>query len=78
MVKLFQWVGGAQIIFIGFMIVMVIAVPGFTPAKLIGALGIGSVAIGFAFKDIFQSLLSGHFVLVIKSFQANMRARLKI
>jgi small-conductance mechanosensitive channel len=32
---------------------MVIAIPGF-PAQLMSALGIGSVAIGFAFKDIFQ------------------------
>ena len=37
LVKVFQRVGGALIIFIGFMIAMVIAVPGFTPAKLIGA-----------------------------------------
>ncbi|MFT5096447.1 MAG: small conductance mechanosensitive channel, partial [Psychrobacter okhotskensis] len=34
LVKVFQRVGGALIIFIGFMIAMVIAVPGFTPAKL--------------------------------------------
>lgn len=33
---------------------MVIAIPGFTPGQLMSALGIGSVAIGFAFKDIFQ------------------------
>ena len=57
LVKVFQRIGGALILFIGFMIAMVVAIPGFTPAKLIGALGIGSVAIGFAFKDIFQNLL---------------------
>lgn len=85
LVKVFQRVGGALIIFIGFMIAMVIAVPGFTPAKLIGALGIGSVAIGFAFKDIFQNLLSGilllisePFVSVIRSFQVIMKALLRI
>nr|WP_284143862.1 mechanosensitive ion channel domain-containing protein [Psychrobacter sp. WY6] len=66
---MFQRVGGALIIFIGFMIAMVIAVPGFTPAKLIGALGIGSVAIGFAFKDIFQNLLSGILLLISEPFR---------
>ena len=69
LVKVFQRVGGALIIFIGFMIAMVVAVPGFTPAKLIGALGIGSVAIGFAFKDIFQNLLSGILLLISEPFR---------
>ena len=69
LVKVFQRVGGALIIFIGFMIAMVVAIPGFTPAKLIGALGIGSVAIGFAFKDIFQNLLSGILLLLSEPFR---------
>lgn len=69
LVKVFQRVGGALILFIGFMIAMVIALPGFTPAKLIGALGIGSVAIGFAFKDIFQNLLSGILLLISEPFR---------
>lgn len=69
LVKVFQRVGGALIIFVGVMIAMVIAVPGFTPAKLIGALGIGSVAIGFAFKDIFQNLLSGILLLISEPFR---------
>ncbi|WP_350561216.1 mechanosensitive ion channel domain-containing protein [Psychrobacter sp. CAL346-MNA-CIBAN-0220] len=69
LVKVFQRVGGALIFFIGFMIAMVIAIPGFTPTKLIGALGIGSVAIGFAFKDIFQNLLSGILLLISEPFR---------
>ncbi len=68
LVKVFQRVGGTLIIFIGLMVAMVIAVPGFTPSKLIGALGIGSVAIGFAFKDIFQNLLSGILLLISEPF----------
>ena len=39
-------VGSTFIIFFGFLIALVIAIPGFTPSQLIGALGIGSVAIG--------------------------------
>lgn len=62
-------VGSSAIIFFGFLIAMVIAIPGFTPGQLMGALGIGSVAIGFAFKDIFQNLLSGILILLSEPFK---------
>ena len=62
-------VGTTAIIFFGFLIAMVIAIPGFTPGQLMSALGIGSVAIGFAFKDIFQNLLSGILILLGEPFK---------
>lgn len=62
-------VGSSLIIFFGFLIAMVIAIPGFTPGQLMSALGIGSVAIGFAFKDIFQNLLSGILILLGEPFK---------
>ena len=62
-------VGSSAIIFIGFLIAMVVAIPGFTPGQLMSALGIGSVAIGFAFKDIFQNLLSGILILLGEPFK---------
>lgn len=62
-------VGASAIIFFGFLIAMVIAIPGFTPGQLMSALGIGSVAIGFAFKDIFQNLLSGVLILLSEPFK---------
>lgn len=62
-------VGSSFIIFFGFLIAMVIAIPGFTPAQLMSALGIGSVAIGFAFKDIFQNMLSGVLILLGEPFK---------
>ncbi|WP_374665142.1 mechanosensitive ion channel family protein [Acinetobacter sp.] len=62
-------VGSSAIIFIGFLIAMVVAIPGFTPSQLMSALGIGSVAIGFAFKDIFQNLLSGILILLGEPFK---------
>src|SRR5690606_2960793 len=62
-------VGSSFIIFFGFLIAMVIAIPGFTPGQLMSALGIGSVAIGFAFKDIFQNLLSGILILLGEPFK---------
>lgn len=62
-------VGSTFIIFFGFLIAMVIAIPGFTPGQLMSALGIGSVAIGFAFKDIFQNMLSGILILLGEPFK---------
>ena len=62
-------VGSSAIIFFGFLIAMVISIPGFTPGQLMSALGIGSVAIGFAFKDIFQNLLSGVLILLGEPFK---------
>jgi len=69
LVTVFRRIGSALILFLGFMVAMIIAVPSFTPAKLIGGLGIGSVAIGFAFKDIFQNLLSGILLLLSEPFR---------
>ncbi|TCB49350.1 mechanosensitive ion channel family protein [Acinetobacter sp. ANC 4779] len=62
-------VGSSAIMFFGFLIAMVIAIPGFTPGQLMSGLGIGSVAIGFAFKDIFQNLLSGILILLGEPFK---------
>ncbi len=62
-------VGSTTILFFGFLIALVIMIPGFTPGQLMSALGIGSVAIGFAFKDIFQNLLSGILILLSEPFR---------
>lgn len=62
-------VGSIIILFVGFLIALVIIIPSFTPAQLVGSLGIGSVAIGFAFKDIFQNLLSGILILIGEPFK---------
>ena len=62
-------VGSTVILFFGFLIALVIIIPGFSPAQLVSALGIGSVAIGFAFKDIFQNMLSGILILISEPFR---------
>ncbi len=61
--------GSTIIVFMGFMIAMVVAIPGFTPAQLLSTLGLGSLAIGFAFKDIVQNLLSGMIILISEPFR---------
>lgn len=62
LVSIFIWV-------IGLMIAAVIVFPGLTPASILAGLGLGSVAIGFAFKDVFENFLAGIIIL----FRREMR-----
>ena len=57
------------IVFIGLLVALVIALPSFKPAQLIQLLGISSVAIGFAFKDILQNFLAGILLLLTEPFR---------
>lgn len=47
----------------GIMVVAVIIFPGLSPAKAIGGLGLLSLAVGFAFKDIFENFFAGILLL---------------
>lgn len=47
----------------GLLIATVVAFPGMTPSKALTVLGLGSVAIGFAFKDIFENFFAGILIL---------------
>tara|TARA_R100000027_G_scaffold5591_1_gene4604 strand:+ start:28548 stop:29486 length:939 start_codon:yes stop_codon:yes gene_type:complete len=47
----------------GILIVAVIVFPGLSPAKAIGGLGLLSLAVGFAFKDIFENFFAGILLL---------------
>ncbi|TIX51875.1 mechanosensitive ion channel family protein [Alteraurantiacibacter aquimixticola] len=48
----------------GLLIAAAVAIPGFTPAGLIAGLGIGALAIGFAFQDIFENFLAGVLIML--------------
>ena len=43
----------------GLLVATVVAFPGMTPSKALAVLGLGSVAVGFAFKDIFENFFAG-------------------
>jgi len=58
------------IILLGLLIAVTVAFPSMTPARLFSVLGIGGVAIGFAFKDIFQNMLAGILLLIRHPFRA--------
>jgi len=49
---------------LGMMLAAMIAFPNLTPTKMLAGLGIGSVAIGFAFRDIFENFLAGIIILL--------------
>ncbi len=63
------------ILLLGLLVAITVAFPSMTPARLFSALGIGGVAIGFAFKDIFQNLLAGILLLVRQPFRAGDEIR---
>ena len=51
---------------LGFLIAATIVAPNLTPTKLLAGLGLGSIAIGLAFKDIFENFLAGFLILMRK------------
>ena len=59
----------AAIILFGALIAATIVVPTLNPGDLVAGLGVSSVAIGFAFKDILQNWLAGLLILVRQPFE---------
>jgi len=57
------------LLLVGVLVALVIAVPSFQPGQLIQILGISSVAIGFAFRDILQNFLAGILLLLTEPFR---------
>ncbi|MEL7495077.1 MAG: mechanosensitive ion channel family protein [Cyanobacteria bacterium J06554_11] len=57
------------LVILGFLIAATILFPSFQPADALATLGIGGVAIGFAFKDILQNFLAGILILLTEPFQ---------
>ena len=57
------------VIIIGFMLAVTIIAPSIKPADLFAGLGVSSVAIGFAFKDILQNMLAGILILLRQPFE---------
>ena len=53
----------------GILLACVIAFPGLELGDIIATLGIGSIAVGFAFQDIFKNFLAGIILLVEEPFK---------
>lgn len=63
--RLVRWV----VLIVGGLIALSVVLPSFEPGQLIELLGIATVAIGFAFRDIFQNFLAGILILLTEPFQ---------
>ena len=57
MVRLAIWI-------VGIVIALTVAIPSFTPASAFAGLGVGALAIGFAFQDIFENFLAGVLIML--------------
>jgi small-conductance mechanosensitive channel len=63
--RLAQW----STVILGLLVALAIIFPSFEVGELVGILGISSVAIGFAFRDIVQNLLAGILLLLAEPFR---------
>jgi small conductance mechanosensitive channel len=57
------------IIFVGLLVALAVVIPTFSARDLIQLLGISSVAIGFAFRDVLQNFLAGILLLLTEPFR---------
>ncbi|MDF1740906.1 MAG: mechanosensitive ion channel family protein [Verrucomicrobiales bacterium] len=57
------------VLLLGFLVAAAIIAPSVKPGDLLATLGVGGVAIGFAFKDILQNFLAGILLLVRQPFE---------
>ncbi len=65
----FGRLGQGGLVILGFLVAATIIFPNFKPADILATLGIGGVAIGFAFKDILQNFLAGILILLTEPFE---------
>ena len=56
---------------IGSLVAVTIIFPSLTPGKMLTALGLGSVAVGLAFKDIFENFFAGVLIMLRKPMRIN-------
>ncbi len=66
---LFVTLAGIFVWIFGILVTMAVLLPGVTAGSLITVLGFGSVAIGFAFKDIFENFLAGVMIMMRKKMR---------
>lgn len=67
--ELFNKIINITIWVLGILIVATILFPDFTPSKILTVVGLSSIAVGFAFKDVFENFLAGILILLREPFQ---------
>jgi len=69
MALLFARLVHTSITLVGFLIALSIIAPSFQAADLVKVLGIGTIAVGFAFQNILQNFLAGILLLLQEPFR---------
>ncbi len=71
LINVLAMMAGVGLWLIGSLIALTVVFPSITPGKALTTLGLGSVAIGFAFKDTFENFLAGILILLREPFRIN-------
>jgi small conductance mechanosensitive channel len=68
-------IAGGVVTLLVFLVAAAVAFPSVSAADLFNLLGIGGVAIGFAFRDVLQNLLAGILILLTRPFRIGDQVR---
>jgi len=68
-------IAGGVAVLLAFLVAASVAFPSVSAADLFNLLGIGGVAIGFAFRDVLQNLLAGILILLTRPFRIGDQIR---
>ncbi|NNE41144.1 MAG: mechanosensitive ion channel [Marinicaulis sp.] len=66
LVDLLTTLTGIGVWALGILIAATVIFPSIDPASILAALGVGGIAIGFAFKDIFENFMAGAMIMMRK------------
>ncbi len=66
LIGLTRTVAGVGVWVLGILIAMAVLFPSVKPGSVLAALGVGGIAIGFAFKDIFENFMAGAMIMLRK------------
>lgn len=69
LIALFVTLAGIVVWLFGILVSLAVVLPGVTAGSLLTVIGFGSVAIGFAFKDIFENFLAGILIMLRKKMR---------
>lgn len=69
LVALFMTLSGIIVWLFGILVALAILLPGVTAGSLLTVVGFGSIAVGFAFKDIFENFLAGILIMMRKKMR---------
>ena len=69
LVALFMTLAGILIWLFGILVALAVLLPGVNAGSLLTVVGFGSIAVGFAFKDIFENFLAGILIMMRKKMR---------